>query len=241
MADQTWVLPPSDFLGNLPRVEREALLAVGHRRVFRKGDHVFRSGAPGQNVYVLQEGRAKIYKLSDSGKEVILWFCFSGEVFGLAEVSRGGQRGVFAQVCTDAQVLCVRRDEFNQFLQRYPATAMQVIDLLSCRMRVLGDILLNLATDDVPARVIKLILRLCARYGKPANGGFDLEIPLTHQEIADMVGTTRQTVTSILSGLKRRGVLDVERQCIHIQSAELLEHMIYAGESMPRGEAVHAW
>lgn len=228
MVEHAWNRPPSDFLGNLPKAERDALLALGHRRVFRKGDHVFQSGAPGQNVYVLQEGRAKIYKLSDSGKEVILWFCFPGEVFGLAEVCRGEQRGVFAQVCTDAQVLCLRRDEFTQFLARYPATALQVIDLLSCRMRVLSDILLNLATDDVPARVIKLILRLCARYGKRTDFGIDLDIPLTHQEIADMVGTTRQTVTSVLSELKRLGVVSMEHRCIHIDSEELLEHIIAA-------------
>ncbi|HQU15725.1 MAG: hypothetical protein B7Z66_02880 [Chromatiales bacterium 21-64-14] len=225
--------PPSDFLGNLPKVEREALLALGCRRAFRKGDHVFQSGAPGQNVYVLQEGRAKIYKLADSGKEVILWFCFPGEIFGLAEVWRGGQRGVFAQVCSDAQVLCLRRDDFTQFLEHYPTTAMQVIDLLSCRMRVLSDMLLNLATDDVPARVIKLILRLCARYGKRTDLGIDLDIPLTHQEIADMVGTTRQTVTSVLGELKRLGVVNMEHRRMRIESEELLEHMIAVAGTPP--------
>jgi CRP/FNR family cyclic AMP-dependent transcriptional regulator len=220
-----WFLPPSDFLGNLPQEDREALLAFGQSRDYPKGAYVFRSGAPGLNVYFLEAGRAKIYKLSDSGREVIQWFCFPGELFGLAEVSRGGSREVFAQVCTASRVHCIPRGDFTRFLGQRPEVALQVIDLLSCRLRVLGDMFMNLASDDVTSRIVKLILRLCARYGREQRADLYLDIPLTHQEIADMVGTTRQTVTTILNKLKRDGILRVEKHCIHIESQDLLASM----------------
>ena len=109
--------------------------------------------------------------------------------------------------------------------------AMQVIDLLSCRLRVLGDILTNLATDDASSRIIKLLLRLCARYGRLGSRcgilGEDrddrvcLDIPLTHQEIADMLGTSRQTVTTVMGELKRCGVLHMQQRHMHVDPSRL--------------------
>ncbi len=224
-----WYLPPSDFIGRMSPTDWSGLLALGHAHEFRKGDHVFRSGAPGGNVYLLEHGRAKIYKLSGTGKEVILWFCFPGEMFGLAEVSRGGARDVYAQVCTDARVHAIRREDFVTFLETRPHVAVQMIDVLACRMRTLGEMMLNLVTDDVESRVAKLLIRLCACYGQHSDHCVVLDIPLTHQEMADMIGTTRQTVTSVLNGLKRQGVLRVERHHILVEQERLLERLTSAG------------
>jgi len=91
-----WYLTPSDFFGNLDDETRRQFLSLGHRHSYSKDSYIFRSGDPGQNVFVMEQGRARIYKMSDSGKEVILWFCFHGEVFGLAEASRGDHRDVYA-------------------------------------------------------------------------------------------------------------------------------------------------
>jgi CRP-like cAMP-binding protein len=111
----------------------------------------------------------------------------------------------------------------KQFLASSPATAMLVIDLLSCRLRTLGEMLLNLTSDDVTSRVIKLLTRLSARYGKPMNRFTRLDIALTHQEMADMIGTSRQTVTSVLGELRRKGLLRIENHRMHISNDELLE------------------
>ena len=96
------------------------------------------------------------------------------------------------------------------------------MQVLSSRLRGLSNVLVNLVSDEADVRIAKLILRLGARYGRREGGVIHLEIPLTHQEIADMVGTTRQTVTSALSRLKRRGALSIDMHRIHIESEELL-------------------
>lgn len=228
---EPWYLAPSDFLGNLGDADRSRFLLMGHRHSYARNAYVFRSGDPGRNVYVLEQGRAKIYKVSDAGREVILWFCFPGEIFGLAEATRGGSREVYAQVCTEAVVHRIPRERFSRFVEERPQVAMQVIDLLSCRLRVLGDILANLAADDASSRIIKLLLRLCSRYGRldsPCGilgsvtaGDVCLDIPLTHQEMADMLGTSRQTVTTVLGELKRRGVLRSHYRHMHVDPRRL--------------------
>ncbi len=223
MQNDYWFQPPFDFLGCLSPEDRQGLLSLGQVQNFHRGEHIFSSGEPGNNVYILEDGRAKIYKLSGNGKEMILWFCFPGEIFGLAEVTRAGRREVFSEACTSARVYCISRKEFTAFLADHPDCALQTIDLLSCRMRVLGDMLMNLVTDDVPSRLIKLLTRLASRYGRREGDTIILDIHLTHQDMADMIGATRQTVTSELNSLKRQGVIEMQHQRIKIQNEQFLE------------------
>lgn len=220
-----WFLSPSDFLGRMSPSERAALLALAKIRTYRQRDRIFRAGSPGENIYLLAEGRVKIFGLSSLGKEIILWFCFPGEVFGLAEMVRGGPREVYAEACSDCRVHVVGQRDFKQFLAVHPITAMLVIDLLSCRLRVLGDVVQNLTADDVTTRVVKLLLRLCARYGRAVAHDIHLDIRFTHQEMADMIGATRQTVTTVMSELRRKGVLSVEDHYICVRRPELLQGM----------------
>lgn len=212
----------SDFVGHLSAADREALAALGQRRTYAKGDHVFLAGEPGAHVYFLESGRVKIYQAAGSGRDVILWFCLPGEIFGLAEVARGGGREVSAQAGEASVVLAVAQESFRQFVAARPQAALLSMQVLSARLRGLSDVLVNLVADDADTRIAKLILRLGARYGVRSAGTIHLEIPLTHQEIADMVGTTRQTVTSALSRLRKQGVLSVGSHRIHIESEELL-------------------
>jgi len=156
---------------------------------------------------------------------VILWFCFPGEIFGLAEVARGGGRVVNAHACDQSEVLAVSQEQFKGFLMNHPQTALLSMQVLSSRLRILGEMFVNLVSDDVNTRIAKLILRLSARYGTRVGKEIFLNIPLTHQEIADMVGTSRQTVTSTLSTLKKQGVLSIDNHRIHIESEELLNEI----------------
>ena len=215
--------PPSDFLGNLAAADREALFGVGHHRIYPKGGFVFRVGDACAHVYFLESGRVKIYQPSDTGREVILWFCLTGEIFGLAEVARGGGgRVVSAVACEKSTLLAVSREAFKEFVVSRPNAALLSMQVLSSRLRGLSDVMVNLVADDVDTRIAKLILRLGARYGRRDGRVIHLDIPLTHQEIADMVGATRQSVTSVLSRLKRQGVLSIDTHRIHIESEELL-------------------
>lgn len=227
-----WYIPPSDFLSRMSAGDREILLAAGTRKKFRKNDLIFQAGSPGENVYALIEGRVKIYQLSGLGKETILWFCLPGEVFGLAEIPRGGRREVYAQACSDSTIVTIGKERFQRFLAESPPAAMLIIDLLSCRLRALGEMLMNLSSDDATSRVIKLLIRLWARYGREMEGDVYLNITLTHQEMADMIGTSRQTVTTVLNQLRRKNVLAVENHRIHILRPDLLQAMIQDGPQM---------
>lgn len=221
-----WYAQPTNFFSRLNRHDKQTLLNVGIRRRFAKDEMVFHAGSPSDDVYILLDGRVKVFELSKEGKEVILWFCFPGELFGLSEILRRGAREVNAQACSHVDVLSIKCNDFEKYIQQHPHLALQVIELLSYRLRELSDVLLNLASDDVTSRVIKLITRLSARYGKPLGDGVHLDIALTHQEMADMIGTSRQTVTTVLGMLRKKGILRMEQRTIYIQDTQWIENAV---------------
>lgn len=205
---------PGCLLARLDERERNGLLACAERRCCEKGAFIFQAGAPSAHVYLLIEGRVKIFELSSLGREIILWFCFNGEIFGLAESPRGIPRTVYAQACSPASYYALPKAHFCEFLRSNPNAAMHVIDLLSGRMRGLGDMLLNFSSEDVASRLVKLLTRMGMVYGVQAGDEVRLNIPLTHQELADMIGASRQTVTTTLGMLRRSGLVRTENHCI---------------------------
>ncbi|MCX7156225.1 MAG: Crp/Fnr family transcriptional regulator [Rhodocyclales bacterium] len=201
------------------------LVAASQRKLFAKNEFIFKAGDPGRHVYFLQQGRVKICQPAQEGKDVILWFCFAGDMFGMAEVARGGGRVVHAQACEASEVLVLSQTELTDYLKTHSAAALLIMQILADRLRALGDVVVNLINDDAQTRIIKLILRLATRYGVRVDQDIHLNVQLTHQEIADMVGTTRQTVTSVLSQLQRQGLMRLENRRIRIESMELLDGM----------------
>lgn len=111
------------------------------------------------------------------------------------------------------------------FLASHPSTAQTVVQLLAYRLRVLSGVVINLITDDVRTRVIKMLLQLGARCGRRDKSGIELAISLTHQEIADMIGATRQTVTTTLGELEREGELRINHHRIHLTGDAMLSHL----------------
>lgn len=220
-------MPTTDFLGQLDATARGALLAEATHQRLRKGDFVFRVGDPGNAVFVLLAGRVKTYKIAPSGRQVILWFGFPGEVFGITEVSDAKGRRVNVQACEDSQVATVPEAAFGRFLDSHPGASRLLRRVMSARLGILANVLVNLVVDDAHARIAKLILHLGARYGVRQGEVIHLQIPLTHQEIANMTGVNRQTASRILGEFRREGLLSIDNRRIHIESTERLSGMTH--------------
>lgn len=228
MADQarvksSHVAPPVDFLGRLPASDRADLAGIAREIRLHRGEPVFRAGDAGRSVYMLHSGRIKISQRSGAGREIILWFCFGGEIFGMAEATRGGGRLVRADACEDSVVWAVPPTGFREFVLTHPQAGLLAMEAFAVRLRDLSETMVNVVSDDVRTRIAKLVRRLGSRYGTRGGGRLQVVISLTHQELADMVGTTRQSVTSTLNELRREGLLEVDRHRIVIASESGLE------------------
>jgi len=223
--DDNWYTHPTDFLSALNGQDWQVFNHLGSKRFYLKDEMVFNVGSSSDEVFILLQGRVKIFELSMEGKEVILWFCFPGELFGLSELFIGGGRQVNAQACSKVEILAVKIHDFERYLRQNSRLAISAIQVLGYRLRQLSNALLNLTSDDVTVRVLKLLMRLSSRYGKPCKKGVLLDIALTHQEMADMVGSSRQTVTTVLSSLRKKKIITMEQRFIFILNTHWIERV----------------
>lgn len=192
-----------------------ALRALASTVTLAKSDTLFASDDPVDTVYLLLRGRVKVYCLAPDGKELILWFCHPGDLFGVAGTA-DALRGTCARACTPTEILAIPREHFRNFLLHYPAAALEVLDALSQRIRTLSDTVQNLATTSVTGRVASLLQRLGVDRSLCVGDVACQDIPLTHQDIADMVGCCRQSVSETLGELKRIGAITCGRNRLRV-------------------------
>ena len=216
----------TDLLGQLGESQKAHLFKLGVVRTNTKDETICCLDSKNDNAHFVLEGRVKIYELTPEGKEIILWFCSPGELFGFAETSlahvSGGQR-VNAQACGYTRLLIVKSQEFRQFILNQPSIILPLIQLLGYRLYDIIGVLSDITSADVASRVVRLLLKLGERYGKTVERGLHLDIPLTHQEMADMIGTSRQTVTTVLGELKRQGMISIEQRSVIIRDIDWLQ------------------
>lgn len=211
-----------NFLSKLTDTERTSLLAVSHVREFKKKEYVFRAGDDDPNVHILRRGRVKVIQTSPLGKEVLLWFCLPGEVFGVSENFDGQIRKVSAQTLEASEIVSVPQAQFKQWLHKHPQHFDYIVGLMASRLREIGHRFLNLATGNVSSQVAKLLIGLASCYGTQRPNAVLVNLPLSHQDIADMIGASRQCVSAAMSELKRDGILSVERHFLCIEDMERL-------------------
>lgn len=210
-----------------PAVYRE-LVRVGTVREVRKNEYGFHAGAEAAEIYLLEQGCVKIFGISPEGTEMLLCVSSAGELFGLSEALRPGanpKHTYDAIACEDSRLFAISRAQFQSLLLHQPALAIYIIETLSLRLDESRQKLINLTSVNMAARVARIVLHMTACYGTHVGKAVELGVPLTQQEVADMVGGARQTVSAILAGLKNEGVLSITNKLIRIENQARLEEV----------------
>jgi CRP-like cAMP-binding protein len=185
----------------------EAVASLLIERRFPKSKTIVEEGMPGDYMYIVREGRVKVTKLSGDGREKILEMLGVGSFFGELSLLDEAPRSASVKALTDTRILALSRSDFLGLLRRSPDLAMAVIQELTARLRQMDDQASSLSFQRVKERTQGLLVRLAR---ERAEGGRHATPALTHQQIADMIGTSRETVTRVIKGLKQDGWLRQE-------------------------------
>jgi CRP-like cAMP-binding protein len=177
-------------------------------RRYPRNTTIVEEGLPGDYMYILREGRVKVTKLSEDGREKILDFLEAGSFVGEMALLERGPRSASVKALSAVKVLALSRTDFIAILRKSPDLALSVIQELSRRLRTVNEQASSLSFQRVKERTMGLLERLAK---DPAEaGGRRMTPALTHQQIADMVGTSRETVTRVVKDLKESGWLQQE-------------------------------
>lgn len=185
----------------------------GVARTYPKNAVLVNEGDLSEALYVILEGKVKVFASDESGKEVILDMMEAGEFFGELSLLDESPRSASVMTMEPTRCLVVSRADFNDCLGKHPEVALSLIRILARRVRVLTENVKSLALMDVYGRVAHTLLSLA----KPAdNGVLAIEQKLTHQDIANMVGASREMVSRILKDLTTGGYIAVRDRTITI-------------------------
>lgn len=192
-----------DLIRDLPEAEQLFLERNSVHRRYSRATVIHAPGDPGTAVSFVISGRVKIYNLSACGKEIIYRFCTPNSFFGIAEIFGGEVREVFAEAVEDTEVMSTDKKHLEDLIQRNPPLALAVIRILGSRIRQAHSAIQGFVFCDARTRLAQLLLKLAQINGVDGtDGSITLRNRFTHQELADMIGAIRQTVTENINYLK---------------------------------------
>ena len=216
---------------NLPREALLRLQAIKATSVYPKGTMLCLEGQPPRGVYVLCTGRAKLSTTSSDGKTIILRLAEPGEVLGLTAAIANAPYEATIETLEQTQANFISQADFSRFLQEYPEVGMKVAQQLTHNCKCAYSEIRSLGlSNSVPEKIAKLLLEWARHPLQPAAGraaqGISIRVTLTQEEIAQMVGTSRETVSRTLSDFKNRGWLRIKGATWNIVNRRALEDMV---------------
>ncbi len=191
-----------------------ALKTTMTRREVARGEVLFTEGDPGDRLYIIAEGKIKLGRASGDGRENLLAILGPGEMFGELSLFDPGPRNATATAVADTVLLGVGSDDLATWLNGRPDVARQLLRALARRLRRTNEALADLVFSDVPGRVAKALLDLSERFGTPTDEGLRVTHDLTQEELAQLVGASRETVNKALADFAARSWLRLDQRAV---------------------------
>jgi CRP-like cAMP-binding protein len=193
---------------------------------FPQGHVIFTEGEPGDRLYIIQSGKVKIGRTSSDGRENLLSICGPSDVFGELSLFDPGPRGSTATAVTNVRATSIDRAALRRRIYAQPELAEHLLRALARRMRRTNSQLADLIFTDVPSRVAKALLQFAQRFGSQEGARLRVDHNLTQEEIAQLIGASRETVNKTLAGFAQRGWLRLEGKSVLILDPERLAQRV---------------
>ena len=215
------------LFSGIPEEQRVLLEAGAQRKSFKRGEVIFHKGDEGNTMFIILSGQVKIVLPSDGGEEALLGQLDSGDFFGELSLIDGQPRSATIVASEPTETLVLHRDHWLAIVHSYPTIAINMLQVLAGRLRETDSFVEDAIFLDVPGRLAKKLLELASSYGIQTPNGTMIGLRLTQQEIARMVGATRESVNKHLRSYRARGIIDMIGQRIVIRRRDELQRRIY--------------
>jgi len=211
------------FFEGLTIDELEQINELIIMRNYKKGMFIFLEHEPGEALYFIKTGQVKLSKMLETGEEQILRILQEGDIFAEVVLFDQGPYPATAEVIEDAKIGMIKSEDVNELIKENPEIAIKILNVMSKRLRQAQMKIRDLGLKDTRGRTASMLIKLAEEYGKDAKEGIELDLSLTREEFANLIGTSRETITRILSDFKDDGLVKVGRKKIVILDLESLK------------------
>jgi CRP/FNR family transcriptional regulator, cyclic AMP receptor protein len=226
-------LQRSEVFEALSPGEMARLLGIVEQLDLPKHHQIFGPGSPNTSLYFIEHGSVRVTRPSPDGKSFVILSLFGpGELLGNIDWVED-THDCSAETLEESRIFQMSRRDFEQLVRENPSFALSLIQILGTRLKQAQSRIEDLVFRQVPSRVAKLFLNLADNHGKMTPAGIILDLPLTHQEIADIVGSSRVTVTQVLNRFRSMNWVAIKSKRVTINDIAALEDLI-ASDANPR-------
>jgi CRP-like cAMP-binding protein len=230
MSDFTTVLKSVSIFADLDSAALAELEPLLVAKKFARDSLIVSQEEPGDAMFIVRSGRVKVVLYGDTGREIILSLLKSGDFFGEMSLLDDQPRSANVIALEESEVLVLHRHAFKRYLIAHPDVAFALLAELSRRLRRADEIIGNLALLDVFGRVAHMLIDLAQTEGVQTDEGILIKERPTQQNIASMVGTSRETVSRTLSEFAKRGYIEMQGRAILIKQMSVLESDVRKAE-----------
>jgi CRP/FNR family transcriptional regulator, dissimilatory nitrate respiration regulator len=216
--DKKRVIEGSVLFGGLPQRQLEDISGIAVEKTFQKGEAIFFEGDKGIGFYMVGDGRVKIFKVSPAGKEHILHIFGEGEPFGEVPVFYGQPFPASAEALVKTQTLFFPRDRFIRLVEANPSIALNMLAVLSMRLRRFAGQIESLSLKEVPARLANYLLYLSTEQGDKEV----VQLDISKGQLASLLGTIPETLSRIFAKMSEEGLIRVNGRTIYLLDKEAL-------------------
>ncbi len=221
-----WLLRKIELLQGLEVFEYEQLVEHAELYELARRQVIYLRGDPGDAIYFVHGGRVKCSKVTRDGKELTLAYRGAGECFGELEVFGHEPRDEMAEAMKNAIITSIPAELMLALLERHPVMCRKFAVLIARRRRAMETKLEHLVFRDVPAKLAALLLELADDFGVPHDEGTSISLKITHQEMANLIGSTRETVSLTLAQFRDTGAILINGRAVTVTSKTRLHALI---------------
>lgn len=220
------VLHGTTLLADLSLPELQLLAKRTVTKLFSAGETLFYEGEACKGLHIILQGRVRIYKSSSSGREQVLAVNNPGDTIAELPVFDGGPYPASAAAIEEVEIAFISRKDFQAYCLDHPEVALKVLAVVGSRLRRLVGIIEELSFTTVRQRLVSVLIRLAQSDGKKTAGGVEFQLPGSHQELANQLGTVRELVSRNLMRLQAEGLLEVDARRIVIKDVKGLTALL---------------
>jgi CRP/FNR family transcriptional regulator, cyclic AMP receptor protein len=217
MQERIWYLKSSDLLEMFDTDQLAMIERQSRWKKFQSGSPVFLPGEPADSIYIVADGLIKLGHLTPDGNVSTVAFVSVGEVFGELSLLESGRRDEYCSAALDSTIIRIPREVLMPFMEVNIRFVVAITKIVGFRRRRIENRLKCMLFSTNQQRLSHLLLDLAEQFGAAVDDGIRIGLKLSHQELANLIGTTRETVTIMLGKMKAEGLIGGKRQCVVIK------------------------